>query len=197
VTEQTPTETTTPAPTPTQTTTPAPTFTAEQEAELNRRMAAARRDGEKAGKQAAEQAAADAKKQAEDEAERKRQTEAGEFDKVRASLETERDGVKAERDALKETVANYETVIGPIVDERFKALEALGDKDILAAYPKDADALAKLAWLDDPRLKPLLARADDDPTNVRRFPRTPRPNDGKPSVEDEKRALVQTGSYRM
>jgi len=89
-------------------------FTAEQQAEINKLIGAARREG----KAAAESDAAAAKQAAEAAAERQRQIDAGQFDTVRQSLETERDQALAKAaqfDALVEAIK-------PEIDAQWAAL---------------------------------------------------------------------------
>jgi hypothetical protein len=101
------------------------TFTDEQQKLLNKRIADARREG----RAQAESDAAAAKQAAEAEAERQRQIDAGQFDTVRQSLETERDQALAKAsqfDALIEAIK-------PEIDTQWAALP----DEVTALYEGD------------------------------------------------------------
>lgn len=156
--------------------------------------AAARKEGEKAGKAAVETAAAEAKRIADEEAQRQKDIDAGEFGKVRESLERERDGFKTRADEAEGVIAKYDAILAPLVKERLDAIKA-ADADVAKGFPADAPLLDQLAWLDDPRTKALLAKQDQHRENLSRFPSTPKPNgDGKPT-DDQARA-AQARLYR-
>lgn len=134
------------------------TFTAEQQDHLNRLVGKARQDGEAAGRTAAEQAATAKATEERTAAERKRQLDAGEFDKVKTSLETDIATVTRERDALAAEVDELTQALGPVVTDRLKLLD---DADKLG-YPKDQPLVKQLAWLNDPRTAAMLERAAEE-----------------------------------
>ena len=164
---------------------------------------AARLEGERAGKVAAEEAAASAKATADAEAERQRAIDAGNFDEARKGFETTIATVSGEKETLAGKLARAESVITAVLADRVKALEELGDTDLMAAFPKDADPLDQLEWLDDPRTKAAIAsRAEADQVanarnNLARVPRTPKPNgqSEEDAAEAEKARLRRSGAY--
>lgn len=169
----------TPEPQPT-----APTLTPEQEKEVNGRIAAARRQAEADAKAKFDKDAADRAEADRVDKERKDAEAKGEFDKVRTSIEAERDTFKTEAMTAKERNAKYEEVIGPIIEERLKPFEALNDKDLMADFPKDADALTKLAWLNDPWKQKLIAAQATTNSKYLNHVNTPKPNaDGTPQIK--------------
>lgn len=154
--------------------------------------AKARRDGEKAGLTKAQQ---DAAAKAEEERVAKEQADAiakGEFDKVKTELE-------GKAKTAEERLAKANEVIVGVLADRFKELEATGDADLIAAYPKDADPLDRLAWLNDPRTKRAMAVAAEEKrvADAKDKPRpkpTPRPNhDGKQDITSPIPALRIAG----
>lgn len=162
---------------------PAPiTFTAEQEAEINRRAAAARKEGERAAEQAIKDANDAAEKKRKDDIE----VERGNFIPVREGLEKERDGFKTERDAIQ---ARFDTVIAqlkPGVDADWAAFPA----ELKAAYQgADDDVVAKSEYLR--LMKPAWDGLKGQSPTGPRLPMTPRPNGGTgasgPTNQDEER----------
>lgn len=195
---ETPTATTTPAPTTTQTTTPAPVpFTPEQQAEIDRRAAAARKEGETAGKKAADDAIAAAKAKADEDAERTRQIAAGEFDKVRGDLESKVATLTTERDGFKKRYEDALAQIEPGVAAKWKDVPA----EVVALYTgADDDPIAKAAFL--AKSEPLIQLATGKGgggTAKPAWPSTPRPNGSTPEAvaESEKQRLRQSGKYAV
>jgi hypothetical protein len=110
-----------------------------------------------------------------DEAEKR-----GEFDKVRVSLETERDTFKATAATLAERVEQYESLA-------MKRVDALKDElklpdEVMKRFPADADALAKLSWLEEQgELAKLYRTQQGGPKDGVKHPETPDANgNGKP-----------------
>lgn len=156
--------------------------------QIDTASAAARRDGEKAGLTKAQQ---DAAAKTEEDRVKREQDDAvkrGEFDGVKTSLEQARDAAKAEAKAHADKLERANTVLTSVIAERKAVLDASGDKDLIAAFPVDADALTQLDWLNDPRTKAALnvatesqkvANAQGQP----RVPLTPKPNgSNKPEI---------------
>ena len=148
---------------------------------------AARKAAEEAAKKTAEElaairaekAAADAAKAAEEEEAAKKR---GEFEKIADLRAQEVTNLKTELVQVKADLAKAEELLTNVVAERAKALEELGDADLLSAYPKDASTLERIAWLDDPRTKAALTRAEEakkvtDAQGRPRVPGTPNPAD--------------------
>jgi len=125
------------------------TFTAEQQKEMNRIAAAAKREGQ----EAAERKMADEAQAAKDERNRKAAEERGEYDKVKASIEAERDTEKKARVAAEKRMADYVKDITPDVTARWDALP----DEVKPLYPgADDDVLGKAAFLT--RVAPLAAK---------------------------------------
>lgn len=176
-------------------------LTAEQRTLIQKQIdaaaSAARKSGEKDGLTKAQ---TDANAKAESERVAKEQADAikaGEFDTAKSLIEKERDDAKAESQARADKLERANTVLASVLAERIKILEATGDKDLIAAFPKDAEPLDQLDWLNDPRTKAALAKAKeaDDVEKAKANPRviTPRPNGtGKP---DEVKSLVNARSF--
>lgn len=183
----------TPNPEPTQT---GPTFTDEQQKVIDGRIAAARRQAEADAKKRIEAEAEERRKAEETDRERKAAAERGEFDTVRASLETERDTIKGERDALTERIGKYDAALKPVIEGQLKTLQEI-DKDAAAGFPAEADALVQLDWLNDPRTQRLMQSAADKRTALdrNRLPGTPPVNGGGRINEDEARRS-QARMYR-
>lgn len=157
------------------------TFTAEQEAEINRRMAATRKATEADVKKRFETEVEERKRLADEEAERTRQIAAGEFDKVKTGLETERDGFKTRAETAEQRAERAITLLQGRVAEQVKTLTER-DAELAKAFPADADVLDQIAWLEDPRTKRVLH--DDPATATFRMPRTPNPDgDKKPEAK--------------
>lgn len=183
-TDQTTTDATTGTP-PEQGDTQKVTFTPEQQAEINKLIGSARREG----KQSAAEEAAEAKRKADEEAERERQIKAGEFDTVRQSLEAERDAAltkAAQFDALVETIR-------PEVDAQWAALPG----EVTELYEGDADdVLAKRAHM--ARCKKLidkLAAQQETKKQAAGFGRTPTPNGSGSTLEKGLEEGRRTGKY--
>jgi hypothetical protein len=148
--EQTTTTTETP-PTPTPETPPAKTedtaesitFSDEQQRVINKLMAKAKREGEEKAEQARLDAEADAKRKAEQD----QQLARGEFDQVKAAIETERDEVKAEAERIRSENERY----AALATKRLESLKADLDlpAEVMKTYPADAPILDQLDWLED------------------------------------------------
>jgi len=160
------------------------TFTDEQQKLLNKRIADARREG----RAQAESDAAAAKQAAEAAAERQRQIDAGQFDTVRQSLETERDQALAKAsqfDALVEAIK-------PEIDAQWAALP----DEVKALYEgDDTDVLARQAHIARTRkLVEKLTEQNEQKRQAASFGRTPTPNGAKPSNDEARRE--QSSIYR-
>ncbi len=172
-----------------------PTFTAEQEAEINRRMAATRKQAEADAKRKFDSDAETRQKDADAEAERKRQEAAGEFDKVKVSLEGERDSFKSRAETAEARAERAIELLRGGIADKVKTLTER-DAELAKAFPADADVLDQIAWLDDPRTKRVLA--DDQTQNGFRQPRTPTPAaplNAAQQAEERARQLAQSGQY--
>lgn len=172
-----------------------------QKAALQKRIDSAasnaRKEGERAGLTKAQQ---DANAKLEEERVKKEQEDAlkaGEFDKVRASLESERDKHKTEAETTAQQLADAEEQLASVVAEKVKTLEATADKDLIAAFPKDAKPLDQLRWLNDPRTLAAMRTAEEaqrvsDANAKPKVPGNPKPNaNGKEPVK----SLVNTRSF--
>jgi hypothetical protein len=161
------------------------TFTDEQQKLLNKRIADARREG----RAQAESDAAAAKQAAEAEAERQRQIDAGQFDTVRQSLETERDQALAKAsqfDALVEAIK-------PEIDAQWAALP----DEVKALYEgDDTDVLARQAHIARTRkLVEKLTEQNEQKRQAASFGRTPTPNGTRSKLEEGMEQGRRTGKY--
>jgi len=127
------------------------TFDDKQQAKVNALLAAERKRTEEATATRLKTEREEADRTAQAEAERKKQAEAGQFDEVKRSIETERDGFKtraetaeAEREKLAEYVkSDIATVTKTVKD----AKDSPAAKVLMRYYPgDDADPLALLDW---------------------------------------------------
>ena len=162
----------------------------------------ARATAEKAAKDAAselatlrkEKSEAAAAKAAADEEEAKRK---GEFETLAARRKEEADAAKADAEAKGSKLTRAEVLLKSVITDRLKVIEETGDKELLAAFPKDAEPLEQIEWLDDPRTKAALKVAGETKkiadANVKpKTPRTPNPDpnaNGK-TVDEEARAAM-------
>lgn len=166
-------------------------LTAEQQREIDRRMAATRKQAEADAKRKHDDAIAKAKTDADQKAEIDLKVKSGEFDQAKQLIESERDTVKGERDSLKAENDRYANVVATVLAEREKVLEGITDKALKDAYPKDASPLERLAWLDDPRTKAALSVATEaakvaTAQGQPRQPHTPKPNGtNKPEIKPQ------------
>lgn len=170
---------------------PAVTFTAEQQAEINRLMGAARKEGRDAADEAA-------RKKAEKDRADKDAADAearGEFEKVKGTMQQSIDSLTGERDALKAQVDSYVALVAPIVADRLAALKA-ADAEVARGFPADADPLAQLAWLDDPRTKALLAKQAERADALSSWRNTPKPNGDPTGQNDEQARRAMSRMYR-
>ena len=144
----------------------------------------ARKAAEKAAKDAAteletlrqEKAAAAAAKAAADEADAAKR---GEFEALATKRKQEADEAKADAEAKGSKLTRAETLLKAVIADRVKEIEATGDKDLIAAFPRDAEPLDQIEWLDDPRTKAALKAASEDKkvndaTNRFKTPITPK-----------------------
>lgn len=130
-----------------------PTFTAEQQKEIDRIAAKARREGQDAGKAEAEQARKDAEEQARKDREAADLKAKGEFEALEQTLRADLASATGERDQFKAQAARLTAAIDAVLTEEWTAL---GD-DVREYYPgADDDPLAKLEWL--PKGRALLAK---------------------------------------
>lgn len=127
------------------------------------------------------------RKEAEAERERERESQEakGEFDKVKVSLESERDEARDELGKAQATVEAYDEIAKAQVEAGRNELpdEALED------FPADAEPLEQLRWLESRKaLVAKLVPANGNPNGKPRVPATPTPN-GKPDeITDEEKA---------
>jgi len=161
------------------------TFTDEQQKEIDRLIGAARRDGRKA----AEDDAAEVKRKTDEAAEQQRKIEAGKFDEVRQTLESERDQALAKAahlDALIEALR-------PEIDEQWKGLPA----EVTELYEgADDDVLAKRAHIARTRkLIDKLTGTTDQKRQAASFGRTPTPNGTRSNLEEGMEQGRRTGKY--
>jgi hypothetical protein len=111
------------------------------------KAAAARRDTEAAVKQRIESEQAEKKRLEDESRERDEATKRGEFDKVKTSLEGERDTFKSQAETEKQRA---ERAIALLTGQIKSRVDALPDR-LKDTFPKDADPLEQIEWLDDPR----------------------------------------------
>lgn len=171
--------------------TPKVQFTAEQQAEINKMIGNARREG----KQSAEAEATAAKAAAEAEAERDRQVKAGEFEAVRASLESERDTAASERDAVKSQLEALTTAIKPGVEAEWNELP----EEVVELYAgEDDDVLAKQAHI--ARHRKLIDRLTEQASERKvaaGFGRTPNQNQNLSRLDQDKANAKRSGKYSI
>lgn len=149
---------------------PKVTFTDEQQKELNKLIANARREG----KAAAEKDANDVKAKAEADAERSRQEAAGEYEKAKTTLTAERDTAASERDGYK---GKLETLLADLKPEIEKAWAGL-PAEVSALYEgEDDDVLAKRSFMTKHAalIEKLAGKVEEEKQKLR-TPRTPVPN---------------------
>lgn len=161
------------------------TFSDEQQKEIDRLIGAARRDGRKA----AEDDAAEVKRKADEAADQQRKIEAGKFDEVRQSLETERDQALAKAsqfDALVEAIK-------PEIDAQWAALP----DEVTALYEgDDTDVLARQAHIAKTRkLVEKLTEQNEQKRQAASFGRTPTPNGTRSKLEEGMEQGRRTGKY--
>jgi sugar-specific transcriptional regulator TrmB len=173
-------------------------LTEAQRKEIDRRMRAARKDGETAGKTAAQTEAEAAAEAARTERERNEQAARGEFDQVKSSLERERDGWKTKADEFKIRADRAIALLESRVEGQLKRLTER-DADLAKAFPADADVLDQIAWLEDPRTKRIID-ADDNANGTGQFrqPRTPTTQRSLSEAEklsERAKALARSGQY--
>ncbi len=150
--------------------------------------------------------AADIKKQFDDE-QRKRDEDAkakaeqdeavkrGEFDKVKASIEEQRDAAKSEADSLKSRVEQYEALMARQLAARKVELKL--PEEIMKRFPADADVLTQLEWLEEKAADIAIIRAEHGgPANGIIHPKTPLPN-GVTKTEYEKAAEQMRGRIKI
>jgi hypothetical protein len=171
-----------------------PAITPEVQKLIDDAAKGARMEGERLGKKAAEdaiaaQAEADRIKRENDEAIKR-----GEFETVRTTLEGQVTTLTDEKKSLSDRITSYEKELGPIVEERLKPFEALNDADLMADFPKDGDALSKLAWLNDPWKQRAIKDIEAKQSTLRTWKNTPNPSLTKPTDDDAKRG--QARMYR-
>ncbi len=166
------------------------TFTPEQQAEIDRIAANARRDGKQTGKSEAEQALAAAKAQEDADRKRNAEIEKGNFDAVRSSLEQERDQAKV---AVTDAETKYQqaiSVLSPDVEARWKDLPT----EVAAMYEgADDDILAKAAHLN--RTKALVDRLAGMTPRTGNGPNPRRIDGAGPTIDDTKNELRNSGAY--
>ena len=164
-------------------------FTPEQQELINKRIASARREG----RTAAESEAAEAKRKADEATANQKLIEAGEFDKVRQSLESERDAATTERDSLKSRLETALTLIGATVDQEWKA----APEAVTKLYKgEDTDVLAKRQHLaDHVDIIAALIGKQDERKQAAGFGRTPKPNGSLTNLEKGIEAGKRSGKY--
>lgn len=126
--------------------------------------------------EAAEQKRADEQRKADEDAAAK----AGEWEKLAAKRETERDEAKREATSLQGQIDQYRAAIDGLLTDEWKGLPA----EVRDAYlGADDDPLAKLAFL--PKAKKLAAKlAEKDPAARGNGPDPKGTGSGLPSVAD-------------
>lgn len=167
---------------------PSVTFTAEQEAEINRRMAATRKATEADVKKRFETEAEERKRLAAEQAERDKQIAAGEFDKVKADLEAKLTAATTDIESHKARADRAIALLAGRVEEQVKTLTER-DAELAKAFPADADVLDQIAWLEDPRTKRVLTA--EPATATFRQPRTPSPAGSNGQDDDAARKQLQ------
>lgn len=162
------------------------TFTAEQQAEINKLIGAARSEG----KAKAESDAAAAKAAADAKAEQDRQVAAGEFDKVRQSLESERDTLTTERDVLK---GEHQALTGYFTAQYDAALKEL--PDVITAFKPadDAGFAEKAAWLATAQEQAKKLNGGSPAPKGPGF--RPDPSSGKRSLDEMLATAKRSGKY--
>lgn len=144
--------------------------------------AAARKEAEKSAL-AKFEADQQAKQQAEkEERERQEAIKRGEFDQVKTDLEQRIAAASGERDQLTTRLTAYETALTPMIDSLKGELPA----EALKGYPEEADAVARLAWLQERKELVATLRPAGDGTPAPRVPATPRPNGATPPADPAK-----------
>jgi hypothetical protein len=165
-------------------------FTPEQQAEIDRIAANARREGKVTGKTEAEQAIAAT--EAQKEADRKRQDDEakGHYDNAKATLERERDEEKSARMTAEEKYQAAIAVLAPDVTARWKDLPT----EVASMYEgADDDILAKAAHLN--RTKALVDRLAGATPRTGNGPNPRRIGDEKPTFDELRQEARQSGSY--
>lgn len=154
-------------------------WTPEQQAAISKIAAReARKAADKARKDRDAEIEAE-QSQREQDAQRKKDQEAGEFDKVRQSLESERDTVTGERDSLKSRVE----VLEKLAAERLQALLEDIPKEIADLAPPESTPIEeRLAWAEK------AAKAAGTKTSPRGNGFDPRPGSTGTTTEEDKRA---------
>ena len=154
-----------------------PEFTAEQQKVINDWIAKERKKAEEDAAARLKAEADEAKRKADAEAERKRQEAAGEFDKVKDSLTTERDTAVTERDNLKTERDALLALVKADVDAQWDALP----DEVKEAYDGDADdPLARKQHMT--RMAKVIARLTEKPRTPGNGPNPPA-SDGKVDLE--------------
>jgi len=160
--------------------------------QIDSAASAARKAGEQSGLTKAQQ---DANAKAESDRIAKEQADAikaGEFETAKGLIEKDRDDAKAEAKTHADKLERAENVLKNVVADRKKALDATGDKELIGAFPADADPLAQLEWLDDPRTKAAMKTAAAEKAEIVRVPGTPKPNG---ALKPEFKSLVNTKTF--
>lgn len=179
-------------------------FTPEQEAEIARRLRAARKDGENDGKTAAQRAADERKRQEDEERDRQAAIARGEFDSVKQGYETKITEATSAKDSLQRERDDAMEELTSVLAERIKALDDLKDDELSAAFPRDAAPLEQLKWFRSPLTKIAMSRVAEA-ANVEaartgpKHPLTPTPinTTAAQALEAEKARLRQTGKYAI
>jgi hypothetical protein len=150
-------------------------FDAAQQQKVNDLIAAARKKAEEDTAAKFKTDADEAKKKADAEAQRKKDQESGEFEKVRTSVEAERDTIAAERDTIK---SENEVLVAYFTADYTAALKDLPDyvKEFVPA--DDASFATKSEWL----TKAKAAAAKYEKANPRGNGPNPKPGDNKPEI---------------
>lgn len=159
------------------------TFDDRQQAKVNALIAAERKDAEA---KTAARLKADAETKAQrdrEEAQRKKDEDAGEFAKVRTSLEQERDTVTAERDDLK---AEHGALTSYFTAQYDAALKDLPDVVKAFAPAEDATFQQKSEWLTKAQDQARKLTKDRSPG----FGTVPKPATREPDI-DETAAVAQ------
>ena len=169
-------------------------LTEDQRRELDSQIAAARRQAETDARTKFDADAAKVKADADVEAKRLADIAKGDFETVKASLEGERDTFKVQAETEKSRADKAVELLSGQVADRVKELPtAIADQ-----FPKDADVLDQIAWLDDPRTKAVIETAQSQGQRLGGTVIAPRPAGSTTEQERVKQAaqaLAQNNQY--
>lgn len=177
-----------------------PEFTAEQQKVINDWIAKERKKAEEDAAARIKAQADEAKRKADADAERKRQEAAGEFDQVKASLESERDSAVTERDAIKAERDRLHAYVTADVASVAKAVtDAAKDngaaKILLGFHPGDEASVEQLlTWTE--KAKAQLPELIATPAPRGNGP-NPKPADRPDPIDVKKEAARKAKALRF